>query len=48
VLALSPDVVDRHRRPAAELPLAAGDNLVTSSWDIMAGSVKPAENVLAL
>ncbi|TIX18582.1 MAG: N-methylproline demethylase, partial [Mesorhizobium sp.] len=27
-------------------PLAAGDNLVTSSWDIMAGSVKLAENVL--
>ncbi|TIV25376.1 MAG: N-methylproline demethylase, partial [Mesorhizobium sp.] len=27
-------------------PLTEGDNLVTSSWDIMAGSAKPAENVL--
>ena len=27
-------------------PLDAGDDLVTSSWDIIAGAVKPAENVL--
>ncbi len=27
-------------------PLEAGDDLVTSSWDIIAGAVKPAENVL--
>lgn len=27
-------------------PLVAGDDLVTSSWDILAGSVKPGENVL--
>ncbi|MGT2468718.1 oxidoreductase [Mesorhizobium atlanticum] len=47
VLALAPDVVivatgGMPQNP----PLTAGDNLVTSSWDIMAGSVKPAENVL--
>ena len=27
-------------------PLDAGDDLVTSSWDIIAGAAKPAENVL--
>ncbi|MEP7455657.1 NADH:flavin oxidoreductase [Phyllobacterium sp. SB3] len=27
-------------------PLATGDDLVTSSWDILAGSIKPGENVL--
>jgi N-methyl-L-proline demethylase len=27
-------------------PLAAGDDLVASSWDILAGSIKPGENVL--
>jgi 2,4-dienoyl-CoA reductase-like NADH-dependent reductase (Old Yellow Enzyme family)/thioredoxin reductase len=27
-------------------PLDAGDDLVVSSWDILSGSVKPAENVL--
>jgi 2,4-dienoyl-CoA reductase-like NADH-dependent reductase (Old Yellow Enzyme family) len=47
VLALSPDVVivatgGLPRNP----PLEAGDELVTSSWDIVAGAVKPAENVL--
>jgi N-methyl-L-proline demethylase len=47
VLALSPDVVivatgGMPQNP----PLDAGGNLVTSSWDIVAGAVKPAENVL--
>ncbi|TKD26679.1 MAG: FAD-binding protein, partial [Mesorhizobium sp.] len=47
VLALSPDVVVVATGGLPQNPpLAAGDNLVTSSWDIMAGSVKPAENVL--
>ncbi|EJM98154.1 NADH:flavin oxidoreductase [Phyllobacterium sp. YR531] len=27
-------------------PLSGGDDLVTSSWDILAGSIKPGENVL--
>ncbi len=27
-------------------PLSAGDDLVTSSWDILSGAIKPAENVL--
>ena len=47
VLALSPDVVivatgGMPQNP----PLEVGDDLVTSSWDIVAGAVKPAENVL--
>lgn len=47
VLALSPDVVvvatgGLPHNP----PLERGDELVTSSWDIIAGAVKPAENVL--
>jgi len=47
VLALSPDVVivatgGMPQNP----PLDAGGDLVTSSWDIIAGAVKPAENVL--
>ena len=47
VLALSPDVVivatgGMPQNP----PLDAGDDLVTSSWDIIAGAAKPAENVL--
>ena len=47
VLALSPDVVVVATGGLPQNPpLTAGDNLVTSSWDIMAGSVKPAENVL--
>ena len=47
VLALSPDVVVVATGGLPQNPpLTAGDNLVTSSWDIMAGAVKPAENVL--
>ncbi|MER8605287.1 NAD(P)/FAD-dependent oxidoreductase, partial [Mesorhizobium sp. M1233] len=47
VLALSPDVVVIATGGLPQNPpLTAGDDLVTSSWDIMAGSVKPAENVL--
>jgi NADPH-dependent 2,4-dienoyl-CoA reductase/sulfur reductase-like enzyme len=47
VLALAPDVVVIATGGLPQNPpLAAGDDLVTSSWDIMAGSVKPAENVL--
>lgn len=47
VLALSPDaVVIATGGLPQNPPLTAGDDLVTSSWDIMAGSVKPAENVL--
>jgi len=47
VLALSPDVVivatgGMPQNP----PLESGEDLVTSSWDIIAGAVKPAENVL--
>ncbi len=47
VLALSPDVVivatgGMPQNP----PLECGGDLVTSSWDIMAGAAKPAENVL--
>ena len=47
VLALSPEVVivatgGMPQNP----PLDAGDDLVTSSWDIIAGAAKPAENVL--
>ena len=47
VLALSPDVVVIATGGLPQNPpLAAGRELVTSSWDIMAGSVKPAETVL--
>lgn len=47
VLALAPDVVviaagGMPQNP----PLEAGDEFVTSSWDILSGGVKPAENVL--
>jgi len=47
VLALGPDaVVIATGGLPQNPPLDAGDELVTSSWDIIAGSVKPAENVL--
>ncbi|WP_378943287.1 FAD-dependent oxidoreductase [Mesorhizobium sp. ANAO-SY3R2] len=47
VLALQPDaVVIATGGVPQNPPLDAGDDLVTSSWDIIAGSVKPAENVL--
>ncbi|MES0203786.1 NADH:flavin oxidoreductase [Mesorhizobium australicum] len=47
VLTLAPDVVVIATGGLPQNPpLASGDNLVTSSWDIMAGSVKSAENVL--
>jgi NADPH-dependent 2,4-dienoyl-CoA reductase/sulfur reductase-like enzyme len=47
VLALSPDVVIVATGGLPQNPpLEAGDDLVTSSWDIVAGAVKPAENVL--
>jgi NADPH-dependent 2,4-dienoyl-CoA reductase/sulfur reductase-like enzyme len=47
VLTLAPDVVVIATGGLPQNPpLAAGDDLVTSSWDIMAGSIKPAENVL--
>lgn len=47
VLALSPDmVVVATGGMPQNPPLTAGDELVTSSWDIMAGSAKPAESVL--
>ena len=47
VLALSPDVVIVATGGLPQNPpLEAGGDLVTSSWDIMAGAVKPAENVL--
>ena len=47
VLALRPDtVVVATGGLPQNPPLEAGDDLVTSSWDIMAGSVKPAETVL--
>ena len=47
VLALSPDIVvvatgGMPQNP----PLESGDDLVVSSWDIVAGAAKPAENVL--
>ena len=47
MLALGPDVVivatgGMPQNP----PLDAGDDLVTSSWDILSGAVKPAEHVL--
>lgn len=47
VLALAPDVVVVATGGLPQNPpLEAGDDLVTSSWDIMAGSVKPGETVL--
>ncbi len=47
VLALEPDVVIVATGGVPQNPpLAAGEDLVTSSWDIIAGAVKPAENVL--
>lgn len=47
VLALTPDVVIVATGGLPQNPpLEAGDELVTSSWDIVAGAVKPAENVL--
>ncbi len=47
VLALAPDVVVVATGGVPQNPpLAAGGDLVTSSWDIMAGSVKPGEAVL--
>jgi len=47
VLALSPDVVIVATGGLPQNPpLESGDDLVTSSWDIIAGAVKPAENVL--
>jgi 2,4-dienoyl-CoA reductase-like NADH-dependent reductase (Old Yellow Enzyme family) len=47
VLAHSPDVVVVATGGVPQNPpLEAGDDLVTSSWDIVAGAVKPAENVL--
>jgi len=47
VLALKPDaVVIATGGLPQNPPLESGDGLVTSSWDIVAGAVKPAENVL--
>jgi len=47
VLALEPDVVVVATGGIPQNPpLEAGDALVTSSWDILSGAVKPAENVL--
>ena len=47
MLALAPDVVIVATGGLPQNPpLDAGDELVTSSWDIIAGAVKPAENVL--
>lgn len=47
VLALSPDVVIVATGGLPQNPsLESGGDLVTSSWDIIAGAVKPAENVL--
>jgi len=47
VLALSPDVVVVATGGLPQNPpLEVGGDLVTSSWDIVSGSVKPAENVL--
>ena len=47
VLALAPDVVVVATGGLPQNPpLDAGDDLVTSSWDIIAGAAKPAENVL--
>jgi 2,4-dienoyl-CoA reductase-like NADH-dependent reductase (Old Yellow Enzyme family)/thioredoxin reductase len=47
VLALQPDVVVVATGGLPQNPpLEAGEDLVTSSWDIIAGAVKAAENVL--
>ncbi|MEQ1944161.1 NADH:flavin oxidoreductase [Mesorhizobium sp. VNQ89] len=47
VLSLSPDIVIIATGGLPQNPpLKAGDDLVTSSWDIVSGAVKPAENVL--
>lgn len=47
VLALEPDVVVIATGGLPQNPpLEAGDGLVVSSWDILSGAVKPAENVL--
>jgi len=47
VLALTPDVVIVATGGLPQSPpLESGDDLVISSWDIIAGAVKPAENVL--
>ncbi len=47
VLALNPDVVIVATGGIPQFPpLDAGDDLVISSWDIIAGAVKPADNVL--
>ena len=47
LLALAPDVVVVATGGVPQNPpLDAGSDLVTSSWDIMAGSAKPAETVL--
>ncbi|MBA8880297.1 NADH:flavin oxidoreductase [Phyllobacterium myrsinacearum] len=47
VLGLSPDVVVIATGGLPQNPpLTAGDELVTSSWDILAGAVKPGESVL--
>ena len=47
MLALSPDVVIVATGGLPQNPpLEAGGELVTSSWDIIAGAVKPADNVL--
>jgi 2,4-dienoyl-CoA reductase-like NADH-dependent reductase (Old Yellow Enzyme family)/thioredoxin reductase len=47
VLELAPDVVVIATGGLPQNPpLAEGDGLVVSSWDILSGAVKPAENVL--
>lgn len=47
VLALSPDIVVVATGGMPQNPLlAAGDDLVTSSWDILSGAVRPGETVL--
>ncbi len=47
VLALDPDAVVIATGGLPQNPaLAEGDGLVTSSWDIISGAIKPAENVL--
>ncbi len=47
VLALAPDaVIVATGGLPQNPPLDAGDDLVTSSWDIVSGAVKPGENVL--
>ncbi|MGL4406605.1 MAG: FAD-dependent oxidoreductase, partial [Notoacmeibacter sp.] len=47
VLALNPNIVIIATGGVPQNPpLLSGDDLVTSSWDILSGAVKPAENVL--